>query len=239
MPNWQITMATSALLFIAGALIIITCEQKESLLEGYAAWLMSLVILALEFVAAPKAFAPILAFFASIPHALTDPPIAVAAVCWLILMVHVIMALADKSARLFATTEQLGEIRLGPPDQPVKRSRLRRLADALRFSSTPKTETIAKPKLEAGPTNNGGSAWLAMLKSERIRDALSISDEEVRILTRVEFMGQVSSPHDLKLVLEVLRLAREKMVREAAADAQRKNASVPKKSESPAVKAAG
>jgi hypothetical protein len=78
-PSWQITMATWALMFIAGALIIISTEHKESLLEGYAAWLMALLISALEFHANPKAFAPFIEFFSGVWDSLTAPPIAVAA----------------------------------------------------------------------------------------------------------------------------------------------------------------
>jgi hypothetical protein len=240
MPSLQITIATSVLLFVAGALVIITSERKESLVEGYIAWLMSLVVIALEYSVNPKAFAPVIAFFAGIPQALGDPPIAVAAFCWIILLINVVVALLDKNARLFGTAVQLDEIRLGPPDQPMKRSTMRRLADALMVRSRYKSGAVAKLEPKVEPFNNGGSAWLAMLKSERIRDALGISGEEVQMLKQVEFMGEVSSPHDLKLVLQALRLARAKMVHEAASDAQPANRSAPQGGlASPAVKQAG
>jgi hypothetical protein len=239
MPSLQITIATSALLFIAGALVIITSERKESLVEGYIAWMMSLVILALEYCANPKAFAPAIAFLAGIPQALGNPPIAVAAFCWIILLINVVMALLDKNARLFSTSAKIDEIRLGPPEQPVKRSPMRRLADALGVRSRYKNGAVAKPEPKVDAANNGGSAWLAMLKSERIRDALGISVEEVQMLKQVEFMGEVSSPHDLKLVLKALRLARARMVNEAAADAQGANQSALQEFASPAVKKAG
>jgi hypothetical protein len=239
MPSWQITIVTSALLFVAGALVIITSERRESMLEGYVAWLMSLVILAFQYAENPKLFASVTAFFAGIPHALADPPIAIAAFCWVILMVNLVVALLDKNARLSAKPAEPSEIRLGPTEPIVRRSLLRRLAEVLMFRSRNRTETVQRPALEIGSTSNAGSAWLAMLSSERIRNALGISGEEVQMLKKVVFMGEVSSPHDLKLVLEALRSARAKLIQEAAADAQAESQSARENLASPAIKPAG
>jgi hypothetical protein len=240
MPSWQITIVTSALLFVAGALVIVTSERKESLVEGYVAWLMSLVVLAFQYADNPKLFASVTAFFAGIPGALADPPIAIAAFCWVILVANVVVALLDKNARLSAKPAELAEIRLGPSEPSVRRSLLRRLADVLMFRSRNRTEAVKRPAAEIGSSSNAGSAWFAMLKSERIREALGISDDEVQMLTQVEFMGEVSSPHDLKLVLAALRSARAKILKEAASDAQMEESrSAPEDLAAPTFKPAG
>jgi hypothetical protein len=220
MPTWQITIATSALMFIAGALIIISSEHKKSLLEGYGAWLMALLILALEFHADPKAFVPVIEFFDGVRDLIAEPPIAVAVLCWLILTANAVVALLDKNARLFGKPQPLADIRLGMPEPKVNRSPMRRLMDVLMFRTPPRPHAQETPSAEVEPSSNSKSAWMAMLKSERIRDAFSITPEEQQMLSRVSFLGEVQSPHDLRLVLDVLRTARGSLLKEAASEAR-------------------
>jgi hypothetical protein len=241
MPSWQITTLISMLLFVVGALILVSSQRKQTLLEGYSAWIVATLIMVIGFYTQPNSFAALRELFARFRGSITEPAIAVAAFCLLIVEANLIMALLDKNARLFGKPAPLDEIRLGQPDPTpiVKRSPMRCLADAFSLRSRRMTEAASEPELKVEPANNGGSAWLAMLNSERLRDALGISAEELQMLTQVEFMGEVSTPHELRLVLRQMRSARAKTEKEAASDAQLENRSAPEKLASPAVKSAG
>ncbi len=239
MPGWQILSLISLLLFVVGALILVSSQRRKTMLEGYAAWIVATLIMAIGFYANPNSLDPVIALYSGLRGSDAVPTIAVVAFCFLIVEANLIMALLDKNARLFGTLARIGEIRLGQPEPPVKRSAMRRLADTLMSRSTHMTGVVSEPALQIEPVNNGGSAWLTMLKSARIRDSLGISEEEMQMLTQVKFMGEVSSPHDLRLVLQEMRSARAKMVKEAASDAQPENRSAREDLASPGVKRAG
>jgi hypothetical protein len=238
MPGWQILLLISLLLFLVGALILVSSQSRKTMLEGYGAWIVATLIMAIGFYTNPNSLDPVIALYSGLRGSEAVPTIAVVAFCFLIVEANLIMALLDKNARLFGKAASLDEIRLGEPQPIVKPSALRRLADALRLRSTRKTAVVSEPAPQIEPVNNGGSAWHAMLKSARIRDSLGISEEEVQLLTQVGFMGEVSSPHDLKLVLEALRSARARMVNEAASDAQPESRSADEDFASPALKPA-
>lgn len=224
MPTWQLTIAIALMLFFTGTVTIIGSRRKRTLLEGYAAWILAVVVMATGWYRDPKAFAPLAGFLARLGNSIGSPPIAVAAICWVILFARAAVALLDKNARLFAAFQPLGDIRLGPSptvDLP-RRSRVRRLIDSFRMRKPPEpgddaaTVTAAEPQHAA----DGGAAWRSMLNSERIRKAFGITAEEREVLAQVSFMREVSSPHDLRLVLSVLRSAHANLASEIESGAQ-------------------
>jgi hypothetical protein len=118
----------------------------------------------------------------------------------------------------------------------MKRSPMRRLVDALMLRTLPKPQVLETPKVTVEPANNGGSSWLALLKTERIREGSSITPQEEQMLSQVAFMGEVWSPHDFKLVLESVRPARANLAKEGASDAQEQFPCAPEEFASPAAR---
>jgi hypothetical protein len=229
MPTSQIPFLISMLLFVAGALLIVSSNFKRTLLEGYAAWMVATLIMAIGFYAEPKTLAPVIAMVTGLGDSIADPTIAIAIFCGAVLMATVILALLEKNARMFAKPLPLDEIYLGMPEiEPqVKRSSMRRVMDALMFRKPAKPEAAEVPNINDEIANNGGSAWSTMLKNERIRDAFGITPEEEQMLSQVSFMGEVSSPHDLRLVLNALRGTRSKLMKETTSGARAAAASAP------------
>lgn len=224
MPTWQLTIAFALLLLATGTVTIIGSRRKQTLLEGYAAWIIAVAVTVTQWYRKPNAFAPLAKHLAGLRNAVAKPAVAVATIWVVILMAQAAAALLDKNARLFAASQPLGDIRLDRSQTAPEpqRSGLRRVIDRFRSRKPhePELDVTAEPPAEAAGTGDGGAAWRSMLSSERICNAFGITTGERDMLSQVSFMGEVSSPHDLHLVLNVLRSARANLASEIESGAQ-------------------
>lgn len=212
MPTWQIIISASMLMFASGAAMIVASRRRETLLAAYGAWSVAVPLMGIAWLMHPAAFTPVLDLLGAARRYIAWPPIAIALIGGLLLMAFAVVMLMEKNARLLRIIATPGDIRLGSPaplPQPA-RSPLRRFFDRA-FARQPIADDcglVFESPSAADSLNDGGAVWKSMLKNQRIRDAFRITPEDEQTLARVSFMGKVSSPHDLRLVLEVLRSAR-------------------------------